>query len=205
MNKLSFFCSALAGGCLLSLAAAPLWAESPATESLGIPFVDNGRIALTLSAGSHRIVGSPNNQIRLRWTVRGNNGQKQVDASSDVDGSSATITIDGPSKDFRTVIEVPRHSDLHVRLTAGDLYVENVVGDKDIRLRAGDLNIDVIDADDYGHVEGSLWAGDIDAAPFEISSGGLFRSIEWTGDGQHELLFKLYAGDVRLYEGQSED
>lgn len=192
--------SVLAPGALLTLALVQLHAQAPSTESLETAFVAGGRIAITLSAGEHRISASPDDHIRIRWSVGGKARPGEVDARSEVDGSQARVHIDGPRNNFRTVIEVPRRSDLQVRLTAGDLSIEDVVGDKDIRLRAGDLSIDVGDVADYGHVEGSLWAGDIEAGPFNVRSGGLFRSIEWRGDGEHELRFHLYAGDVRLYQ-----
>ena len=114
----------------------------------------------------------------------------------------AIVEVDGPRRDFHTVIEVPQNSDLTIRLTAGDLRVGNVGGDRDIYLRAGDLNIEVGDASEYSHVEGSLWAGDISAGPFEKHSSGLFRSMDWRGDGDQELHFKLYAGDVDIYEAR---
>jgi hypothetical protein len=184
---------------ILALASSQVIAENSAKDSLDTEFVDNGRITMQLSAGTHDIIASPDNHIRVRWSVSKQSDLKKVDARTDVNGSSAKIDIEGEGNNFRTVIEVPRHSDLVVRVTAGDLSIEEIIGDKDIRLRAGDLSIEVGDADNYAHVEGSLWAGDIDAGPFKYDSGGLFRSIEWQGSGKHELRFHLYAGDVKLY------
>ena len=196
---------ALAVGALLSLIAAQLHSEVTYTDSLETAFVDGGRITIKLSAGEHRITESPDNHIRVHWRLEDESSSGDVDASTDVDGSTAMIDVDGPLKNFHTVIEVPRHSDLTVRLSVGELDVGNVEGDKDIRLRAGDLSIEVGNTKNYANVEGFLWAGDIDAGPFEKEASGLFRSIEWQGDGEHELRFKLYAGDVRLYTAEEQD
>jgi len=190
---------ALTVGTLLCLPMAQLHSDAAYTDSLETAFVDGGRITIKLSAGEHQISQSPDNHIRVHWRVKNESSSGEVDARTDVNGSTATIYVDGPRKDFHTVIEVPRHSDLTVRLTAGELEVGNVGGDRDIRLRAGDLSIEVGDSEDYAHVVGSLWAGDIDGGPFNTAASGLFRSIEWRGEGEHELSFKLYAGDVRLY------
>ena len=103
------------------------------------------------------------------------------------------------------MIEVPESSDLTVQLSAGVLTVQDTGGNRDIRLRAGELFIEVDDTDNYASVTGSLWAGDIDAGPFNQGASGLFRSIEWKGEGEDDLKFKLMAGDVRLYSDKDKD
>jgi hypothetical protein len=111
-----------------------------------------------------------------------------------------TITTDGPSnRSLRFTIEVPERSDLYVRMTAGDLTIEDIRGNKDVELRAGDLKIDVGQAADYKTVDASLWAGDIRASAFRIFKGGLFRSFEWAGNGPYRLHARLLAGDLHLY------
>lgn len=189
----------LALGAGLALVSAQLHSEGSTADTLDTAFVDGGRVTINLSAGEHRISESPDDHIRVRWSLDPRYSNQDVDARTEVDGSAATLHIDGPRKNFRTTIEVPRHSNLKVRLTAGELSVENIIGDKDISLRAGDLSIDVGDGEDYAHVQGSLWAGDIVARPLDREASGLFRSIDWTGEGEHELRFHLYAGDVTLH------
>jgi hypothetical protein len=195
----------LAVGTLLCLSALQLHSEDKFTDSLETAFVDGGQITINLSAGEHTISESPDNHIRVFWRVKDDHENQEVDASTDVDGLTATIDLDGPSNNFNSVIQIPRHSDLTVRLSAGVLEVGNVVGDKDIRLRAGELRIAVEDIHDYATVEGSLWAGDIDSRPFGQEVSGLFRSIDWEGEGEHKLRFKLMAGDVRLYQKTKPD
>ena len=92
-----------------------------------------------------------------------------VEADAEVDGSKAKIVLDGPTNDFRTTIEVPAHSDLFVRLSAGELSIE------------------VGWPEDYSHVEASVWAGELSAAPFQVakaassdrSSGGATASTSY--------------------------
>ena len=189
----------LSFGALLCLPGTHLFAEESFTESLETAFIDGGQIEIKLSSGNHTISSSEDDHIRIFWRAKIKD-IANVDAHTRVDGSKAVIDIDGPNKDFHTTIEVPRHSDLKVHLSAGELHVENIEGDRDIKFRAGELKIEIGSPDDYARVEGSLWAGDIDAGPFEIRKSGLFRSIEWEGEGSHSLQFKLYAGDVTLYQ-----
>jgi hypothetical protein len=132
--------------------------------------------------------------------VRDADQLSRVHARADVSGSAASITAEGPSNNgLRFDIQVPDRSDLYVRMTAGDIRIEDVRGNKDVELHAGDVRIDVGRAEDYHSVYGSVWAGDIHAAPFNVVKGGLFRSFDWSGHGPYRLHAKLKAGDLRLY------
>ena len=186
-----------------ALVAAPLSQTAEDTRpssSLERAFSHNGRIRMDLSAGDYRISGSPDNRIRLEWSVRDADQLPKVHARADVRDRDASITTDGPSnKGFKVTIQVPRHADLYVRLTAGDLRIEGIEGNKDVELHAGDVRIDVGRAEDYKSVDASVWAGEIQAAPFQVNKGGLFRSFDWRGKGTYRLHAHLKAGDLRLF------
>jgi hypothetical protein len=105
----------------------------------------------------------------------------------------------GPNNGVRLRIEVPKHSNLTVRCTAGDLNVSGVVGDKDVEINAGNLTISVGDPADYRHADASIWAGDLRASVFGVSKDGLFRSFERNNDrGKYQLHAHLMAGDLTL-------
>jgi hypothetical protein len=168
--------------------------------SLERPFAQNGRIRMDLSAGDYNISGASGNRIRIEWSVRDEDQLAKVHARADVRGSDASLATDGPGNSgLRFDIQVPDRSDLYVRMTAGDIRIEDVRGNKDVELHAGDVRIDVGRAGDYHSVDGSVWAGDIHAEPFDVVKGGLFRSFDWSGKGPYRLHAKLKAGDLRLY------
>lgn len=194
----NLFVAAMLGTALVAAPTSETTQDSRASDSLERGFVANGRIRMDLSAGEYRISGSPDNKIRLEWSVRNSDQLSKVRARADVRGSDATITTDGPSNNFRVAIQVPARSDLYVRLTAGDLTVQHIEGNKDIEVHAGDVNIDVGRAEDYHSVDASIWAGDLNAEPFHVSKEGLFRSFDWKGHGPYRLHVHLKAGDVRL-------
>ena len=175
-------------------------AGSRPSDSLEQPFAPNGKIRMDLSAAEYVVTGGTGNHIRIDWSVRNADQLHRVHARADVRGTDARIVTDGPSNNsgLRFTIQVPERSDLYIRLTAGDIRIEDVRGNKDVELHAGDLRIDVGRAEDYHHVDASLWAGDIHAAPFHVFKGGLFRSFDWTGKGPYRLHAKLKAGDLRL-------
>ncbi len=174
--------------------------DARTSDSLERTFLQNGRIRMDLSAGEYHISGSPDNRIRLEWSVRDADQLPRVRARADVRDRDATITTDGPNnRGLKVTIQVPDRSDLYVRLTAGDLRIDDIRGNKDIELHAGDARIDVGRAEDYHSVDASVWAGDIQAEPFHVFKDGLFRSFDWSGKGPYRLHAHLKAGDLRLY------
>ena len=192
-------------GPLVAAPAAQSDAPSRPSDALDTPFGANGTISLELSAGEYRISAGRDDRIRLRWSVRRQSQLSEVEAYADVDGAEATIVMDGPANEFHAVIEVPARSDLHLRLSAGELSIEDVVGDKDIRLHAGEVRVDVGNPETYRRVRASVWAGELRAEPFRRRTGGLFRSLDWRGDGEHDLWVRLKAGELRLYSKSAAD
>ncbi len=168
------------------------------SDSLERPFAPGGAIHMSLSAGDYHISGSKEPRLRVLWRVRNAEDLRRVRVQADVKGSEATLATDGVRNGFEVEIQVPTRSGLHVRLTAGDLTVDGIEGNKDIESHAGDLTIDVGRAEDYRHVDAALWAGDLEAPPFNVSKGGLFRSFDWKGGGAYTLHAHLKAGDLRL-------
>jgi hypothetical protein len=122
-----------------------------------------------------------------------------VDNRVTVKGTEARVSTDGPTGNFRVRIQVPAQSNLHIRLTAGEMAIKGIEGDKDVELHAGELDIDVIRPEDYGHVDAGVWAGEIHASPFRITKEGLFRSFDWSGKGKYRLHAHLKAGELRLH------
>jgi hypothetical protein len=192
--------AAIVGAALVAGTAAQSTQEARTSDSLERSFVSNGRIKMDLSAGDYSITGAPGDKIRLEWKVQSESQLSRVKVRADVRGADATISTESPSNSkFKVVIQVPAQADLYVRLTAGDLRVESIRGNKDIEVHAGDVDIDVGRPEDYKHVDAALWAGDLTAAPFNVYKEGLFRSFDWNGSGSYRLHAHLMAGDLRLF------
>jgi hypothetical protein len=190
--------ASIVGVLLVALPAGQSGSEPRLSDSLDRAFAPGGAIHMNLSAGDYHISGSNEHRIHVLWKVRNAEDLPRVRVRADVKGSEATLATDGVRNGFEVEIRVPTRSGLHVRLTAGDLTVEGIEGNKDIESHAGDLTIDVVRAEDYSRVDASLWAGDLEAPPFNVSKGGLFRSFDWKGSGAYTLHAHLKAGDLRL-------
>ena len=182
-----------------ALLAPVMQAQSSAGARVEKAFPANGRISMRLEAGAYQIRPSADPVIRVTWKSDSYEGKDKVKATVEVEGTTARIRVqDTPHNNFNATIEVPRQSDLFIRLTAGDLIVGDISGNKDIESRAGDLIIEVPEPNEYRSVDASSWAGDLNASAFQVSKGGLFRSFEWHGPGQFKLHAHLLAGDLVL-------
>jgi hypothetical protein len=178
----------------LAVVLAGTAAEAEVTER---KFVSGGTVRLDLAAGEYEIVASKDDRIRVSWPDRGKNAD--VTLRIDVQASRATVRTETPWKDGPTIrIELPRRTNMIVRLTAGDLKISGIEGSKDVTARAGDVSIDVGAREQYRYVTASVTVGDLTADAFNVNQDGLFRSFEWTGKGQYELRAHLMAGDLKL-------
>ena len=162
-------------------------------------FSSGGRLDLNLRSGEVTVRGTDENKVKVRFDPKNSEDLKYVRVSFKAAGHNGTLKISGgPRNDFRIRIDIPKNSDLRLRVAAGDVNVEDLVGDKDVEMWAGDLTMRVGSASDYGKVDASVRAGDLDMGPFGVSKSGLFRSYETTGTGTHRLHVHVTAGDVEL-------
>jgi hypothetical protein len=106
-------------------------------------------------------------------------------------GSNAELSISGgPRNEFLIRIEVPRETELRVRMPFGALEIERVRGNKDVEIHAGQLTMEIGDPKDYAQIEASVTTGALESGVLGISKGGLFRSYKNAGPGK-SLLSKL--------------
>jgi hypothetical protein len=195
--------------CLLATALALSVTSGTAQTKLDVKDIENhpftadfnsgGKLRMYLRSGDFHIVGGPNNKITVRIT--GRNAYRASDMRVQLDGSNnfADLTVSGgPKNDLEVTIEVPRKTGLYVRMSAGNLELRHVTGDKDAELHAGELVIEVGDGSDYSRVDASVYSGGLEASPFGESHGGLFRSFHKEGNGRYQLHAHVGAGDLTL-------
>lgn len=161
-------------------------------------FSKGGRVHLDLSAGDYTIRGSMTDAVRVRWETRNEHEMKSASADVKIEGTHAAVRTRGPKNNFRVTIDLPQRADLDIDLSAGDLTVNGIEGNKTLSMWAGDVTIEVGEADLYKRVDATVRAGEISARPFGKTTGGLFRSLHWQGGGKYTLNVKLTAGDLKL-------
>jgi hypothetical protein len=161
-------------------------------------FPSRGNIQMQLTGGEYSVRCAGTDQIHVSARTDYPYNRKRLRADVEIHGTRASITTGGPHNNTHFTIEVPCRSNLLIRLQAGDIQVERIEGDLDITSHAGDVNVEVARTADYRSVDASVYAGDLNAPDFGASTGGLFRSLHWTGSGAYKLRAHLGAGDLNL-------
>jgi hypothetical protein len=181
------------------LALSDIAVDDLAHHPIVLDFPSGGQLDLRIRSGEIRIVGSDEHKIVVR--AEGKRGGDSTDINARFEGSDhfgKLYVHGGPSNEVTITVQIPRNSNLSVRIVAGEVEVKDITGNKDVKLGAGDLTVDVGNAADYSHVEASVTSGSIEASPFGESRGGLFRSFEKFGKGKYKLEAHVGAGDLTL-------
>lgn len=161
----------------------------------------NMPLHLHVRSGEILIVGTDDNKVSVDLAG------KNVDKIQGVKGrlSLAKNVADfhltgGPRDELQIIIHVPRKSDLTARIFAGDVNVQDVSGNKDLELQTGQLTISLDKPEDYGHVDMSVNAGEVDAEVFGgDAKGGLFRSISRDAGGKYRLHAHVGTGQLSVH------
>jgi hypothetical protein len=176
--------------------------EVPAGKSAQQKFVSGGTIRLHLEAGGYTVAPSDSDKIIVTCHARSEEQLRRVNVEIKTSTTTADVYLSKtPHNNFRATIEVPRRSNLWARLSAGELDVEEVEGDKNLEVLAGRIQVDIPHSDLYGHRDASVTTGSIEASAFDVSKGGLFRSFEQRGPGMYRLHAHVIAGEIDLRAG----
>lgn len=159
----------------------------------------NTPLRLHVRSGEILIVGTDDTKVTV--DLAGKNADKIQDVKGRflVANNVAEFHLTGgPKNELQIIIHVPKNSDLSARIFAGEVSVQDVVGNKDLELHAGQLTIGVDKPEEYGHVDMSVNAGEVDAEIFGDSKGGLFRSISRQGEGKYRLHAHVGTGQLSV-------
>ena len=168
--------------------------NNPAAVKVEKPFAAAGNIEIQLDGGNYEVRPAAGDTIRV--TFSGNSGNAIADLSTA--GTRATLAIKNtPHNNFKATIEVPKASDLVLRLSGGDLDVGAITGNKDIDSGAGDVGI-AANPGDYASVDATVKVGDLDGGTFGSADGSLSHHLAWSGHGKYTLRARLGAGDLKL-------
>ncbi len=167
-------------------------------QPVEVDFRSGGALKMDLCSSGVKVVGVDKPRLRVAYDSKKDMSKVSVRLKSS--GSEGIVEIDNcPHEDFRITIEVPRTSDLYVRMAAGQLDIDDVTGSKDLKMHAGEMNVELGRAEDYASVEASVMTGEVDAPIYNVNKGGLFRSIERKGPGRYRLSAHVGAGQVSLH------
>ncbi|HUK88532.1 MAG TPA: hypothetical protein VLT85_12770 [Terriglobales bacterium] len=194
---------AILAACLLltALAAAEPQASQRQMES---SFQPGSNLALHLGGGDYRIRAGSGDKIVVTYSTRSEDQLNKVKVEVRSHSNGSELWVSGPHKDFQVTIEIPAHTNLWVRQSAGDLEVKGIEGDKDIENHVGDVKLDVTDPAAYGLVDASVHIGDLNASPFGNPKGWLGGKLRTQGTGPYRLHAHVDVGDLDLYASKAD-
>jgi len=195
--------SAVAGVAALALNLAALApAEVPCGQTLDAPLRPRAVLRVHSRPAGLEIVGTDEAAIHVSCTS-GDEGDAQrirIWFQGNQDDETLTIAGDLPKENnVRVRIEVPRKTSLRVDMSAGEVKVEEIAGDKDIDLYAGRIMISSTRPWDYRSVDVSVSIGAVKAPVYGTQQGGFFRGItKETADGEYSLHAHVITGEIDL-------
>jgi hypothetical protein len=172
--------------------------EQAGKSPLEAKFVSDGQIRMSLCPGAIELTGRNDNLLRVSYTAR-TGEEDEVRVRIQVNGDQAAIRVRGcPHNNFKLRIEVPKTSNLYARMFAGEMNIDGIHGDKDVEIHAGHLTMQVGRPEENGHVDASVYSGELEASAFDVSKGGLFRSFDHRGPGKFRVHAHVGAGQLEL-------
>jgi hypothetical protein len=121
----------------------------------------NWPLEIDLGSGDYRIVASASDSIAVIYDDSNADAVRKVMVQIDSGHGQNHVKIAGAKANFHAVIEVPRKTDLRVRMSSGGLSIGDVKGNKDIEILAGNLDPNSQHPQDYAQADFSVRIGDV--------------------------------------------
>ena len=182
---------------LLALSASLAWGQIGHERRYELRPDPNWPLEIELGSGDYQIVASASDSIAVIYD-EGPEEPPKVEVKIGSGHGLNELKIAGPKKNFHAVIEIPRKTDLRVRMNSGGLRVGDVEGNKDIEVGAGNLELNALRPQDYATADFSVRIGDVYAPLFKTAKNRLWRSFKTVGPGKYRLHAHVGVGDLTL-------
>jgi DUF4097 and DUF4098 domain-containing protein YvlB len=176
----------------------------PCGQTLSHPLQSRAVLMIDSRPAGLQIVGTDQEGIRVSCTAGSDEtaGDVVLHFSPTENGGKLSIesaAFEHNNNGIQVKIEVPRRTNLSVRMFAGQVTVEEVKGDKDIEVGAGQITISSIHDGDYRSVNASVGVGEVQARAFGSDKGGFFRSFSTkNSSGDYRLQAHVTTGQIEL-------
>ena len=195
--------SGVAGAAVLVWSLAGLArAEAPCGQTLDAPLRPRTVLTIHSRSAGLEIVGTDQAAIHVSCTSGDEGDAQRIRIRFKGNQDEETLTIAGNllnGNNLRVRIEVPRKTSLRVEMSAGEVKVEEIAGDKDIDLYAGRIAISSTHPWDYRSVDVSVSIGAVRAPVYGAQKGGFFRGItKENADGEYSLHAHVLTGEIDL-------
>lgn len=178
--------------------------KNPCSQTVSHPLQSRAVLIIDSRPAGLQIVGTDREELHVSCTAASGETAEDVTLHFSPTASGGRLSIEGPhlghgDNNLEVKIEVPRRTNLSVRMFAGEVRVEEVKGDKDIDLGAGQITISSIHDGDYRSVNASVGVGEVQARAFGADKGGFFRSFSKNNpSGDYRLQAHVTTGEIDL-------
>jgi len=185
---------------LLALSASLTWGQTQSGHERRYELRPdpNWPLEIELGSGDYQIVASASDSIVVVYEEGNPADLRKVEVQIGSGHGQNHLRIAGPKSNFHAVIEIPRKTDLRVRMRAGGLSIGDVEGNKDIEVGAGNLELNALRPQDYARTDFSVRIGDVYAPLFKTAKSGFLRSFKTVGPGKYRLHAHVGVGDLTL-------
>lgn len=199
----SVYCAA--GAAILACSIAGFaQAKTPCSQTVSYPLQSRATLMIDSKPAGLHIVGTDQAAIHVSCSASSDETAKNVAFHFSPKANGDKLSIEGPhlqhgNNGLEVKIEVPRRTNLHIRMFAGQVTVEEVKGDKDIEVGAGQITISSIGDGDYRNVNASVSVGEVQARAFGTEKGGFFRNFSRkNSNGSYRLQAHVTTGQIEL-------
>ena len=153
-------CTAAGAALLACNLASFAQTEAVCGQTLDVRLRSRAVLTIESRPAGLEIVGTDQEAIHLSCTADGVENARDIRIRFSGNQDDGKLTITGGSlknSNLQVRIEVPRKTSLRVQMSAGQVKVEEIAGDKDIDLYAGQITISSARAWDYRTVQRCPW------------------------------------------------
>ena len=199
----SVYCAA--GAAILAYSIAGFaQTKTPCSQTVSYPLQSRATLMIDSKPAGLHIVGTDQAAIHVSCSASSDETATNVAFHFSPTANGDKLSIEGPhlqhgNNGLEVKIEVPRRTNLRIRMFAGLVTVEEVKGDKDIEVGAGQITISSIGDGDYRNVNASVSVGEVQARAFGIEKGGFFRNFSRkNSNGSYRLQAHVTTGQIEL-------
>jgi hypothetical protein len=176
----------------------------PCSQTVSYPLQSRSMLTIDSKPAGLHIVGTDQGAIHVSCSASNEESVRNVAFHFSPTANGGKLSIDAPhlqhgNNGLEVKVEVPRRTNLSIRMFAGQVTVEAVKGDKDIEIGAGQITISSIHDGDYRNVDASVGVGEVQARAFGIDKGGFFRNFsKKNASGEYRLQAHVTTGQIEL-------
>lgn len=176
--------------------------DVPCGQTLDAPLRSSAMLTIDSRPAGIEIVGTDQETIHVSCTADDTDSARNIRLRFSGTPNHAKLTITGAylkHGNLQIRVEVPRKINLGVQMPAGQVKVNEIVGDKDIQLHAGQITISSAREWDYKNVNASVGIGQVNAQVYGADKGGFFRVFRKDNpDGEYRLYAHVTTGQIDL-------